>query len=1390
MSLIVNSQQVARMTSQYMEKSSSNLARGLNRLSTGVKVNNTGDDAGSLAVSLKINSELKKSAATFQNIQNGRSFLSMQEGAYKQAANIIDRMAELRMLFDDPIKDESDKRNLDVEFRELKKELTQMKGAKLNGISLFSTEDQSKTPFHLPTRDGKTKIEITRTGFFDALTIATQGVGTTPDFTVTGTQGTMALQDLSVATSHSPSALSSSVATDGLYDTTQPKPAVKIYDALGTAVATVAATDVTLNTSGATKGTVSINLTTLPGGVTSAGAYTVKADDGNIYLDTADLTSAVGNQGSGYLGLPPGITITGPSGASATGDPATAPLTVDGATFAFTMKAAPDADKFGIAVTGTPTAAGEFTIKIDDGPMTSDNATISSSAATDGLYDTAQAKPAVKIYDAGGTAVATVATTDVTLNTAGATKGTLSIDLSTLPTGVAPAGTYTVKADNGNVYLDAADITSAAGSQGSGYLGLPPGVTITGPSLASVTGDPATAPLTVDGAIFTFTMKAAPDADKFGIAVTGTPTAAGEFTIQINDGPQGTASSTVPTVKGSSTGATGAVTTSADPALSQVRSSPALSADGSVLYAVDRLGKLVAINTATGADNWNGTGGLGRAIRNGTHIAVGPNGNFYFSSGNSVHAFRDNGTSVTELGSFQVQGITRNSPSVNTANEVFFMDRQSNIFALDGTDPASWGTFGNLNGVLWSADASASTSQSSPALSPLGDVVYVGSDDDRVHAYTAPAVGTTGTKLWDTGTLSNNQDADTKPVVDVAGNVYFVASSGGGSTVNATSSAGGGLWSVPLGQEAICNPTISSDGNTLYVGYDRGLKAYDTANGNELWSYPPAGNEIARLSQPAESNDGNTIYYGSGRDLHAVDAATGTQKWTFDTGGNINSASAIVDPTAGTIFIGSDSQKVFAIRDDGPGTPTQLWESGGGGFKLDAATVQLGKDYLPTETLIAGDITLSGAAATGVSVNSVTANGDGTFDVGLTGTPTSAGTITASIKASANGAPHLKDLADVGSGYLSTMTTAELAALTVTIAGTNPGDEGTLVGTVEGDPLNGGGLDPGTGALKLVKFTGTPTVEGNFTVTIQNGPPAGTATDVGVTAMQGAMAAQTINVTKAGTATDVGVTALQGTMTAQNLTVGLTATPGAFTSSTATDSPYTTKPAANIYDSAGAIQIATVNPSNVTLNGNGTVSVDLSSLPGGLTAGAYKVKAEDEAIVSAPASINVGSGYDLAEPAPNIAFISGPVGTLSVANASINPSGSVAIDFAGTPGGTGPITVSVDDGTMSTSGEGLMNDDLHLWDFSASDFTRYIEVLSNARAVNGAETASFSFSENLLVRNMQHLEMANGRMIDADMASEMTQLAKNQIKMSSATVMLAKHTKLGTLVDLTLMNLS
>ena len=71
-------------------------------------------------------------------------------------------------------------------------------------------------------------------------------------------------------------------------------------------------------------------------------------------------------------------------------------------------------------------------------------------------------------------------------------------------------------------------------------------------------------------------------------------------------------------------------------------------------------------------------------------------------------------------------------------------------------------------------------------------------------------------------------------------------------------------------------------------------------------------------SSPAIGPDG-TIYIGSeDNKLYAINP-DGTEKWAFNTGGNVNSSPAIGPD--GTIYVGSDDDKLYAINPDG----TEKW---------------------------------------------------------------------------------------------------------------------------------------------------------------------------------------------------------------------------------------------------------------------------------------------------------------------------------------------------------------------------------------------------------------------------------------------------------------------------------
>ena len=126
-----------------LSRANDSLRKSLERLSSGKRINNAGDDAGGLAVAYKLNSKANRTTAILQNAQNGLSYLQVQDSSLQTAGKIVDRMAELRVMAQDITKNTSDIENYSKEFVELQSQLNQISKEKFNGISLFASSNAS-----------------------------------------------------------------------------------------------------------------------------------------------------------------------------------------------------------------------------------------------------------------------------------------------------------------------------------------------------------------------------------------------------------------------------------------------------------------------------------------------------------------------------------------------------------------------------------------------------------------------------------------------------------------------------------------------------------------------------------------------------------------------------------------------------------------------------------------------------------------------------------------------------------------------------------------------------------------------------------------------------------------------------------------------------------------------------------------------------------------------------------------------------------------------------------------------------------------------------------------------------------------------------------------------
>jgi flagellin len=139
MSVVINTNYAATLASNNLASSSANLQKSLNRLSSGSKIVSPADDAGGLAVSMKLSAAAKSLGAQKNNIGNAVSFLQTQDGAMKTAAAALERMSELAVMNQDVTKSTSDLQNYATEFTALSTELGQIAGQQFNGKNLFGS---------------------------------------------------------------------------------------------------------------------------------------------------------------------------------------------------------------------------------------------------------------------------------------------------------------------------------------------------------------------------------------------------------------------------------------------------------------------------------------------------------------------------------------------------------------------------------------------------------------------------------------------------------------------------------------------------------------------------------------------------------------------------------------------------------------------------------------------------------------------------------------------------------------------------------------------------------------------------------------------------------------------------------------------------------------------------------------------------------------------------------------------------------------------------------------------------------------------------------------------------------------------------------------------------
>jgi len=166
----INTNTSSTLASFNLQKSSDLLQKSLARLSSGSRISTASDDAGGLAVSMKLSSAIKRTANASANVSNALSLLQVQAGTLKTAATVLDRMAELVTLNLDVTKSDADKSAYSTEFTSLYNEIEVLSSDSFNGVSLFSNSSSDAGTMTLYiSQDGLQTMNLERMNLKSAL---------------------------------------------------------------------------------------------------------------------------------------------------------------------------------------------------------------------------------------------------------------------------------------------------------------------------------------------------------------------------------------------------------------------------------------------------------------------------------------------------------------------------------------------------------------------------------------------------------------------------------------------------------------------------------------------------------------------------------------------------------------------------------------------------------------------------------------------------------------------------------------------------------------------------------------------------------------------------------------------------------------------------------------------------------------------------------------------------------------------------------------------------------------------------------------------------------------------------------------------------------------------
>jgi flagellin len=137
--MIINHNLSAMFADRSLGVNERSLVGGMERLSSGLRINRAGDDAAGLAVSERMRSQIRGLNQASTNASNGISFIQVTEGFLQQTTDIIQRIRQLAVQSANGIYSSEDRLYIQVEVSQLVAEVDRIAShAQFNGMNMLT----------------------------------------------------------------------------------------------------------------------------------------------------------------------------------------------------------------------------------------------------------------------------------------------------------------------------------------------------------------------------------------------------------------------------------------------------------------------------------------------------------------------------------------------------------------------------------------------------------------------------------------------------------------------------------------------------------------------------------------------------------------------------------------------------------------------------------------------------------------------------------------------------------------------------------------------------------------------------------------------------------------------------------------------------------------------------------------------------------------------------------------------------------------------------------------------------------------------------------------------------------------------------------------------------